>query len=69
LFNYDKNNIINVAKIIEIVLVLKKLGRCCSSSSRRNKKTLLGIHGIEVKNMTAIVDDSTGEDNSLPRRR
>ena len=52
----------SVAKIIEIV---GNSGKSWEDAAQvavdEAKKTLHGIHGIEVTNMTATVDDSTGK--------
>ena len=52
----------NVAKIIEIVGSSDKSWEDAAQIAvDEAKKTLHGIHGIEVDNMTATVDDSTGK--------
>ena len=52
----------SVAKIIEIVGNSDKSWEDAAQVAvDEAKKTLHGIHGIEVTNMTATVDDSTGK--------
>jgi dodecin len=52
----------SVAKIIEIVGSSDKSWEDAAQVAvDEAKKTLHGIHGIEVTNMTATVDDSTGK--------
>ena len=52
----------NVAKIIEIIGNSDKSWEDAAQVAvDEAKKTLHGIHGIEVTNMTATVDDNTGK--------
>jgi flavin-binding protein dodecin len=52
----------SVAKIIEIIGSSDKSWEDAAQVAvDEAKKTLHGIHGIEVNNMTATVDDSTGK--------
>jgi dodecin len=52
----------DVAKIIEIVGSSDKSWEDAAQVAvDEAKKSLHGIHGIEVNNMTAIVDDNTGK--------
>jgi dodecin len=56
----------DVAKIIEIVGSSdKSWEEAAQVAVDEAKKTLHGIHGIEVPNMTATVDDSTVQARSL----
>jgi dodecin len=58
----ESNNMTDVAKIIEVVGSSDKSWEDAAQAAvNEAKKTLNGIHGIEVKNMTAAVDDSTGK--------
>ena len=52
----------NVAKIIEVVGSSdKSWEEAAQVAVNEAKKTLHGIHGIEVDNMTATVDDNSGK--------
>ena len=52
----------HVAKIIEIVGSSDKSWEDATQVAvDEARKTVHGIHGIEVKDMTAIVDESTGK--------
>jgi flavin-binding protein dodecin len=52
----------HVAKIIEIVGSSDKSWEDATQVAvDEARKTIHGIHGIEVKDMTAIVDESTGK--------
>jgi flavin-binding protein dodecin len=52
----------HVAKIIEIVGSSDKSWEAATQVAvDEARKTVHGIHGIEVKDMTAIVDESTGK--------
>ena len=56
------NNTTDVTKIIEIVGNSDKSWEDAAQAAvDEAKKTLNGIHGIEVKKMTATVDDRTGK--------
>jgi dodecin len=58
----ESNNMTDVTKIIEIVGNSDKSWEDAAQAAVfEAKKTLNGIHGIEVKNMTATVDDSKGK--------
>jgi flavin-binding protein dodecin len=58
----ESNNMTDVAKIIEVVGSSdKSWEEAAQAAVHEAKKTLNGIHAIEVKNMTATVDDSTGK--------
>jgi dodecin len=52
----------HVAKIIEIVGSSDKSWEDATQVAvDEARKTIHGIHGIEVKDMTAVVDESTGK--------
>lgn len=56
------NNMTSVAKIIEVIGSSgKSWEEAAQVAVDEAKKTLHGIHGIEVNNMTATVDDNTGK--------
>jgi flavin-binding protein dodecin len=56
------NNMTDVAKTIEVVGSSDKSWEDAAQAAvHEAKKTLNGIHEIEVKNLTATVDDSTGK--------
>jgi flavin-binding protein dodecin len=53
---------VDVAKIIEIVGSSdKSWEEATQVAVDKARKTIHGIHGIEVKDMSAIVDDNTGK--------
>ena len=63
------HNMTSVAKIIEIVGNSDKSWEDAAQVAvDEAKKTLHGIHGIEVTNMTATVDDRYRQDHSFSRR-
>ena len=51
----------HVAKIIEIVGSSGKSWEATQVAIDEARKTIHGIHGIEVKDMTATVDTNTGK--------
>jgi flavin-binding protein dodecin len=58
----ESNNMSDVAQTIDVVGSSDKSWEDAAQAAvHEAKKTLNGIHGIEVKNLTATVDDSTGK--------
>jgi flavin-binding protein dodecin len=58
----ESNNMTDIAKTIEVVGSSDKSWEDAAQAAVHvAKKTLNRIHGIEVKNFTATVDDSTGK--------
>ena len=58
----ESNNMTDIAKTLEVVGSSDKSWEDAAQAAvHEAKKTLNGIHGIEVKNMAATVDDSTGK--------
>jgi flavin-binding protein dodecin len=58
----------HVAKVIEIIGSSQNGWKeAAQVAIDEPKKTLHGIHGVEITDMTAKVDPNTGKDHRIPR--